>query len=267
MDRDETVDSLATVLRQDRQHFSVLTLNRPKRRNALSGELITALQTHLNSLENNKEIRAIVITGSGSGFCSGGDLAGGMMNSDGVVAAHEGRAAFGELLLAMRKHRAIIIAAVHGDALGGGLGLATGCDLVVADAKARFGTPEIRLGLFPWVILAVLNRHVGQKRLMEMVMTGEKMSAAAALQIGLINRVVEEGTCMEEAERLASDIAGRAPIPLSLGKAAFYHVADQTFEDSIQYLNTQLSLNLMTEDAMEGVGAFLQRRAPVWKGR
>ena len=167
----------------------------------------------------------------------------------------------------MRAHSAIIVAAVNGDALGGGFGLAMGCDLVVASPNARFGTPEIRLGLFPWVILAVLQRHIGQKRLMEMVMLGQKIDMHEAKELGLINQVSDENGCLTSAKELAMKLSIQAPIPLRLGKAAFYQSTEQSFDMALRYLNSQLTLNLMTSDAMEGVGAFLQRRKPNWKGQ
>ena len=244
----------------------VLTLNRPERRNALSGELVVALQEALRTAAADDAARVAVLTGAGKAFCSGGDLAGGLQGGGGVVAAHQERGRFGELLADMSRSRLPIVAAVNGDALGGGLGLAAACDLVVADETARFGTPEIRLGLFPWVILAVLQRNVGRKDLMEMVLTGEKLSAAVARERGLINRVVDAGTSVAAATALATGIAARAPLSLALGKAAFHAVADQSFDDALRYLNTQLTLNLMTHDAMEGVAAFLQKRDPNWKG-
>jgi enoyl-CoA hydratase/carnithine racemase len=247
--------------------FVVVTLNRPDRRNAISGELVGALIDVLRALEGDRAVRAIVLHGAGKSFCAGGDLAGGLAGSGGAVGAHQERARYAELLQAMQASRLILIAAVHGDALGGGLGLAVGCDLVVADEEARFGAPEIHVGLFPWIILAILQRNVPRKALLELVLLGEKRSAAEALALGLINRVVPAGTSLEAARSLATEIAMRAPIPLALGKAAFYQVADQDLPEALRYLATQLSLNLMTEDAMEGVASFLQKRQPTWKGR
>lgn len=255
------------VLVEEQEGYAVVTLNRPERRNALSGELISSLMSVLDELDVKENVRAIVLTGSGETFCAGGDLAGGMSNAGGAVGAHETRGEFGALFERMRAHSAIIIAAVNGDALGGGFGLAMGCDLALAAPDARFGTPEIRLGLFPWVILAVLQRHVGQKRLMEMVMLGQKIDASEAKDLGLINHIAEGEGCLKEAIQMAVKLSQQAPIPLRLGKAAFYQASEQSFGTALQFLNTQLTLNLMTSDAMEGVGAFLQRRKPNWKGQ
>ena len=138
---------------------------------------------------------------------------------------------------------------------------------MVADAEARLGTPEIRLGLFPWVITAVLQRNVSRKALLELELTGGRVGAARARELGLVNRVAPAGTAVDEAVALASEIAARSPVAVEMGKAAFYAVADLGLEDAVRYLNTQLTLNLLTEDAVEGVAAFLQKREPRWKGR
>jgi enoyl-CoA hydratase/carnithine racemase len=242
-------------------------LNRPERRNALSGELVAALLDVVHRLNADRTVRVVLLHGAGKSFCAGGDLAGGLSGGGGAVAAHQERSRYADLLLAIQQSRLIWVAAVHGDALGGGLGLAVVCDLVVADEEARFGTPEIQVGLFPWIILAVLQRNVPRKVLMEMVVLGEKFPSSQALSRGLVNRVVPAGQALAHAEELAKLVAGKAPVPLELGKAAFYQVSDLDTADALRFLSTQLSLNLLTEDALEGVAAFLQKREPTWKGR
>ena len=181
--------------------------------------------------------------------------------------SHNNRAAFGQLLKALQDHPKPVIAAVNGDALGGGFGLAMACDLVVADDRARMGTPEIRLGLFPHVILAVLKKNIGRKHLMEMILTGEKFGMARATELGIVNRVAAEGELEACALELAELVASRSPAILALGKAAFNAIEDMSFEQALAYMHTQLTLNLLTEDAMEGVAAFLQKRPPEWRGR
>ncbi len=245
----------------------VVILDRPARRNALSSALIDALHDVLRELEGDPTVTVIVLTGNGSAFCAGGDLADGMGADDGFLAAHGDRGRFGDLLAAVPAHRCPVIAALNGDALGGGCGLAAACDLVVADPQARLGTPEIRLGLFPWIILAALQRDVPRKPLMELVLTGGKLSAAEAQRLNLVNRVSAPGEALTEAIELAQRIAARSPAVLAMGKRAFHHIADQPYHEALAYMHTQLSLNLMTEDALEGITAFLQKRDPQWKGR
>lgn len=243
-----------------------LTLNRPERRNALSGALIEALLAALAET-SDPSVRAVVLTGAGKSFCSGGDLTDGMGASGGVIGGHQQRARFAELLRAIRDHRAPVIAAVNGDALGGGCGLAAACDLVVADEGAMLGTPEIKVGLFPWVILAVLQRDVPRKPLLEAVLTGDKWTAGRARELGLVNQVAPAGAAVTQALALAERIAASSPLVASLGKAAFHRVADLALDDALAYMHSQLTLNLLTEDAMEGIAAFAGRREPQWKGR
>ena len=257
---------MPVVERRDEGPIAILELNRPKRRNALSGQLIEELSASLESLEDDDGIHAVVLTGRGRTFCAGGDLADGL-SGDGFVAAHTGRGRYAALLAALPRLRVPVIAAVNGDALGGGLGLAAACDLVVADSEARLGTPEVKVGLFPWIILAALQRDVPRKPLLELVLTGGRWTAEEALAHGLVNRVAPAGTALESALEIAQVIASRSPAVLAWGKSAFYRIADQRYEDALAYMHAQLSLNLLTEDAMEGVAAFLQKREPQWKGR
>lgn len=255
------------VLREASDGIAVLTLNRSERRNALSGALVEAIFEALRACEADRDVRVVILTGSGKAFCAGGDLADGMSGGGGFLATHEGRGRFAELMAAIPRLRPPVIAALNGDALGGGCGLASACDLVVADPAARLGTPEIRLGLFPWIILAALQRDVPRKHLLELVLTGEKVDAERARELGLVNRVSAPGQVLAEARTLAEAIASKSPAVIAMGKRAFHRIADQDYEDALAFMHGQLSLNLLSEDAMEGVAAFLQRREPQWKGR
>ncbi len=257
---------MSVVERRDEGAVAILALNRPKRRNALSGQLIEELAGALAEVADDDSIRAVVLTGRGKAFCAGGDLADGL-SGDGFVAAHRGRGRYAELLALLPRLRVPVIAALNGDALGGGLGLAAACDVVVADSEARLGTPEVKVGLFPWIILAVLQRDVPRKPLLELVLTGGRWSAEEAKSHGLVNHVAPVGTALQMALEVAGVMASRSPAVLAWGKQAFYRIADQDYEDALAYMHAQLSLNLLTEDAMEGVAAFLQKREPQWKGR
>jgi enoyl-CoA hydratase len=246
---------------------AVVTLNRPERRNALSGELVQTLIERFSSLQEDTSVRAVVLTGKGKVFCAGGDLADGLSGGDGVLASQANRGRYAELLALLPALRVPVVAALNGDALGGGLGLAMACDLVVAARSARLGTPEIRLGLFPMVITAVLQRNVPRKVLLDMMLRGRKLSAERAEAVGMVNEVVDEGAALEAATMIAQELAGKSAAIMALGKAAFYQVEDMSLDDALSYLNVQLTVNLLTEDALEGVSAFLQKRTPDWKGR
>lgn len=255
------------VERNDDGAVAVLYLNRPERRNALSGALIDAIDTAVREAASETAIRAIVLSGRGKAFCTGGDLADGLGASSGFLASHEGRGRYADLLAGMSKLRVPVIAALNGDALGGGLGLAASCDLIVADPEANLGTPEIKLGLFPMIVTAILQRDVPRKPLLEMMLTGSKIDAARAMSLGLVNRVSASGAAVADALALAQAIAAKSPAIVALGKAAFYAAADLPQDAALRHLHAQLTLNLLAEDAAEGVAAFLGKREPQWKGR
>lgn len=257
---------MAVVETEDRGAVRVLWMNRPERRNALSNELIDAIAAGLAAAAADPTVHAVVLAGRGRVFCAGGDLAGGL-GGDGFLDGHAARGRYAALLEAIPRLRVPVVAAVQGDALGGGLGLVAACDLAIVDPAASLGTPEIRVGLFPMIILAALQRCVPRKALLELVLTGGRVDAARAEVLGLVNRVSAPGAALDEALVLAGTLAERSPAILALGKSAFYRVADMDYEDALAYLSTQLTLNLLTEDAAEGLAAFLEKRAPVWKGR
>lgn len=257
---------MSLVVREDRGAIVLLTLNRPDRRNALSGALLAELAAAFAAVDLDPAVRVVVLSGAGDVFCAGGDLADAGA-ADGLLDGHRRRGVFAELLATIRALRVPVIAAVHGDALGGGCGLAAACDLVVADERARLGLPEIKVGLFPWIVLAVLVRDVPRKVLLEAALTGEPWTAEEARRHGLVNRIAAPGNALIEAIALADRIASRSPAVVALGKAAFHHVGELGIDEALAFMHTQLTLNLLTEDAMEGVAAFLERRPPQWKGR
>lgn len=258
---------MAVVEIESRGATRVLWLNRPERRNALSGDLIVGLAEALAAAGADHDVRCVVLTGRDRFFCAGGDLAGGMMPEGGVLEAEAARGRFAELLRAIYGLPVPVIAAVNGDALGGGCGLVAACDLAVADPAASLGTPEVRVGLFPLVISAVLQRGVQRKALLEMMYTGDRISAAEAERIGLINRVSPAGGCLEAALELAERITRNSRAVVGLGKRSFHDAIDMELAGALAMLNSRLTLNLLSEDAGIGIAAFLGRTAPEWRHR
>lgn len=249
----------------------ILTLNRPERRNALSPELVVALTEALVDADADAHVRAVVITGADDGsaksaFCAGGDLGGGPAG-EGFFEQHKERGAFAELLLQLRRMTTPTIAAVNGTALGGGLGIALGCDLAVAAEDADLGTPEVKRGLFPMMIAALLYEQLPRKAANELVLLGGKVSGARAVEMGLVNKVLPRGEVLPAALTLAMQLAALSPSVLQLGKRAIAQQQDMPFEQKLAFLRDQLTLNLMLEDAAEGIAAFLEKRDPQWKGR
>lgn len=244
-----------------------LTLNRPDRRNALSPALVEAIVGAICGAAAQDEVQAIVLTGAGTRFCAGGDLGAGGMSGEGVLGRHAAGGDFAVLMRTLMESRVPVVAAVNGDALGGGLGIVAACHLAIAEPGARFGTPELKLGLFPMMIGPVLARSLGRKTLHEMVLCDRRLDAAEAVSAGLLNRVSAPGQALAEAQALAATIASRSPAIVALGLRALSATADQPLGPALEHMNAQLTLNLMTEDAAEGISAFLMRRAPTWKGR
>lgn len=250
----------ATILVDDASAIARITLNRPDKRNPIGpvtcGELVQALA----ALKANDGVRVVVLTGAGTVFSAGGDLSA-MQTKEGPTAT------LVELLVAMHQLGKPIIAMVNGHALAGGLGLMVACDLVVAADTAQFGTTEIAVGLWPMMITAELTRSVGRKTVLEMMLTGRKLSSAEALACGLVNRVVPAAELEARTAALAAELAERSPAAMRLGLLAFYASQDMEFEPQLKHLERELGRVLALEDAAEGIAAFLGKRKPVWKGR
>jgi enoyl-CoA hydratase/carnithine racemase len=253
------------VEREESGAVVTLWLNRPDRRNALSSALIDALFAGLDGAVA-RGARVVVLAARGKAFCAGGDLSDGLSGA-GFAASHAARGRFAELMDRIPSAPFPVIAAVHGDALGGGCGLVAACDLAIADPAARFGTPEVKLGLFPWIIAAALARSVPRKALLELVLTGEPVDAERAVALGLANRVSAPGASVAEAQALAAVLARRGPWAIAGGKRLLHALGDLSYRAALDTAHQQLALNLLTEDAAEGLSAFLQKRDPEFKGR
>lgn len=253
---DTTVDGVRT-----------LTLNRPERRNALSGDLVQALADAFRSVRDDGDTRVVVLTGSGDrSFCSGADL-NPMAAANGPLAMHEERRKFVGLLQAMRGCGRPIIARVGGHVAAGGMGLLVACDLAIAADDVHFSTPEVNVGLFPMMIMTLIRRLIGPRRTLELLYTAERLPAERAAEWGLINSAVPRESLDEEVGALASKLAGLSPAVLRLGRDAFFRMEDMAVDDALDYLCNQLTINTLAEDAAEGVMAFIQKRPPEWKGR
>ena len=265
----QPVDAEGLLLEQrDPLDSSVLivALHRPGRRNALSPALLDALDQRLDAAARSGDVRVVVLCGVGPVFCAGGDLGGGM-GGDGVLAAHAQRGRFAQVLERVARGPLPVIGAAAGDALGGGFGLLMACRMVVLAEGATLGTPELRLGLFPMMIWPILARNLPVKVLHELVLTDRRLTAPDALALGAVNAVVPKDAVLQRALTMARAVAARSPAVVGLGLAAVAAVEDAPLDVALRHLHGQLALNLMTDDAAEGVAAFLERRPAVWSGR
>lgn len=245
------------------RHVATLTLNRPSRKNALSPVLINELVWALDDAEEDPDVRVIVLTGAGATFCAGADLR--QMGGPTEESALPPRGDLCDLLLRFPKLHKPVIAKVRGVALGGGLGLVASCPLAIAADSTTLGTPEILRGLFPMQIMAVLEPLMPRRQLIEMMLVGLSVPAATAAAWGLVTRVVPDDALDAEVEQLAATLADRAPVALRMGLEAFHTMLDKPLAEAIPYLRGQLAALLSQPEAVEGLSAFLEKRAPTWR--
>jgi enoyl-CoA hydratase/carnithine racemase len=249
-----------------------LTLHRPSRRNALSPELVAALTVALREADQDATVHAIVLDGAPSSdgratFCAGGDLGGNVAATPHFAEQHSARAGFADLLLTFHRLGTPTIAAVDGVALGGGFGLVLACDLAVVADTARLGTPEVKRGLFPMMISALLDEVLPRKAAMELMLTGGEVDGARAVELGIANHVVAAEQVLQRAFELANTIACMSPAVVALGRRAVQTQRGMSLEQKLLFLRDQLTINLQLDDAAEGVAAFMQKREPRWMGR
>ncbi|MDB4934053.1 MAG: Enoyl-CoA hydratase [Labilithrix sp.] len=244
----------------------LVTLHNPERRNAIGPQMVSELLYALDDAHADEDIRTVVLTGEGKAFCAGGDFAQ-MTGSaaDGPALPHKGD--YADLLLAMTRTEKPIVARVNGPAMGGGLGLVAAATFAIADVDASLGTPEINVGLFPMMIMAVLARVVPRRELLSMMLLGAKMTGERAAQIGLVNRAVPAAELDAAVNEITGAIASKSPLTVGLGLRAFAAQDDMDLEKALPMLRDRLAECLGTEDAREGLMAFLEKRPPVWKGR
>jgi enoyl-CoA hydratase/carnithine racemase len=247
-----------------------LTMNRPAARNSLSVAMLDALRGAIEQFSGDRDVAAIVLAARGPVFSAGHDLK--------ELRAHRGDSDRGRAFYAdtmqrcSRLMQAIVtspkpvIAAVEGTATAAGCQLVATCDLAVAAETALFATPGVNIGLFCSTPMVALSRNVPRKRAMEMLLLGEMLSAKSAAEFGLVNRVVGAGKAVDEALAIARQIAAKSPATVAIGKAAFYRQIEQPLAEAYTYASAVMAENMMTEDAEEGIGAFIDKRKPEWKG-
>lgn len=242
-----------------------VTLFNPERRNAIGPQMINELCYALDDAHADEDVRAIVLTGEGKAFCAGGDFAQMTGSADGPELPPKGD--YVDLLLKMVRTEKPIVARVNGPAMGGGLGLVAASTFAVASSEAKLGTPEIDVGLFPMMIMAVLARVVPRRTLLEMMLLGQKLTAEEARAAGILSRVVHVDDLDSTVKSITDQIVAKSPITIALGLRAFGEQDDMALADALPLLRTKLAECLATDDAREGLMAFMEKRKPTWQGR
>ncbi|MEZ5853722.1 MAG: enoyl-CoA hydratase [Hyphomicrobiaceae bacterium] len=258
------------LLEERRDRVVILTLNRPAQRNALSEALIGALQDAVDRLSADAGVAAIVLTGAGPAFSAGHDMkemTARRTDPDGGVAyfRHLMGLCAGMMTSIVRSPKPFI-AAIEGIASAAGCQLVATCDLAVAGANAQFATPGVNIGLFCSTPMVSLSRNVSRKQAMEMLLLGEMLDAKAAADWGLVNRTVPAGSALESALAFAETIASKSTATVSIGKEAFYRQLEMPLAEAYAHAAEVMVRNMMLRDAEEGIGAFIEKRKPVWKG-
>lgn len=243
-----------------------ITINRPEVRNAINDDVISGVSQGLTQAASMPEIRAVVLTGAGDrAFCAGADL-----RPDSNIFDFDfskPRSEYANLLRQAVDFDLPLIARVNGTCMAGGMGLLTMCDMAVASQQAKFGLPEVKIGMFPMQVASVMQGLVPRRKFVEMCITGEPLTAHEALDVGLVNYVVDASELDEKVNWLLGRITDKSPTAIRRGKHALRAIADMTFAQSIAYMEAQLGSLRMTKDASEGLASFAEKRRPVWTGK
>jgi enoyl-CoA hydratase/carnithine racemase len=256
-----------TVRYEVADRIATIALDQPETRNALSNELLDDLIEAFEMARDDDSVRCVVLTSTHETvFSSGGNLAG-FAAEEPLVHKHWGTDRFPRLFRMIGELGKPTICAANGHVLAGALGLALACDLIIARDGVRFGTPEINVGVFPFMILALIYRNVPRKKATELLLLGEQISSQEAERIGIVNRVVGAEEFDEAVRDWAGKLAAKSPVLMRLGKDALYRSQDMSLEDALEFLHAQLTIAFSTEDIQEGVKAFFEKRDPQWTGK
>ncbi len=248
--------------------LATIALDQPETRNALSDQLLDELIAAFEQARTDATVRCVVLTSTHEKvFSSGGDLAGFSADVPLIHKHLETTSKFPRLFRLIGELGKPTLCAANGHVLAGALGLALACDLIVAREDVRFGTPEINVGVFPFMIMALIYRNVPRKKTTEMLLLGDRLTAEEAREAGIVNKVVPVEEFDDAVAEWAQKLASKSPLVMKLGKDAMWRQLDMPLADALDYLRSQLTIELQTEDAIEGVTAFFEKREPEWKGR